>query len=67
MKSKSSETTDNPVDDLHRLHLKDDERLNDAVLLENINPAENVDKGTDEIFNTRNTSMRCAKVNAIKY
>ncbi|XP_055516439.1 serine/threonine-protein kinase Nek10 isoform X1 [Leucoraja erinacea] len=51
VKSKSSETTDNPVDDLHRLHLKDDERLNDAVLLENINPAENVDKELEDELN----------------
>ncbi|XP_051872938.1 serine/threonine-protein kinase Nek10 [Pristis pectinata] len=44
LKSESSETTDSPLDDLHRLHLKDDERLSDAVFLENINSAVNIEK-----------------------
>ncbi|XP_069770121.1 serine/threonine-protein kinase Nek10 isoform X2 [Narcine bancroftii] len=44
LKSDSSETIDNPLDDLHRLHIKDDERLSDAVLQESINFAENKEK-----------------------
>ncbi|XP_041039927.1 serine/threonine-protein kinase Nek10 [Carcharodon carcharias] len=45
LKSESSETSDNPLDDTHALLVKDrDERLNDAVFLENINSAENTEK-----------------------
>ncbi|XP_048464489.1 serine/threonine-protein kinase Nek10 [Rhincodon typus] len=45
MKSESSETNDSPLDDTHTQHNKDgDERLNDAVFIENINSAENTEK-----------------------
>uniref|UniRef100_UPI00398F423F serine/threonine-protein kinase Nek10 isoform X3 n=1 Tax=Pristiophorus japonicus TaxID=55135 RepID=UPI00398F423F len=48
LKRESSETTDNPLDDFHALHVKDgDDRLNDAVFLENINSAESTEKDID--------------------
>ncbi|XP_048379325.1 serine/threonine-protein kinase Nek10 isoform X2 [Stegostoma tigrinum] len=45
MKSESTETSDSPLDDTHTQHNKNgDERLNDAVFIENINSAENTEK-----------------------
>ncbi|XP_078391824.1 serine/threonine-protein kinase Nek10 [Cetorhinus maximus] len=58
LKSESSETSDNPLDDTHALLVKDrDERLNDAVFLENINSAENTEKDVcSEVDNELNIS-----------
>ncbi|GCB61606.1 hypothetical protein scyTo_0004126 [Scyliorhinus torazame] len=45
LKSESLETSDNPLDDTHALHVKDgNERLNDAVFHENVDSAENTEK-----------------------
>ncbi|XP_062925562.1 serine/threonine-protein kinase Nek10 [Mobula hypostoma] len=56
LKSESSETTGSPLDDLHRFHLKDDERLSDAVFLENINSAINTEKEIEDELNTSDHS-----------
>ncbi|GCC24077.1 hypothetical protein chiPu_0002476 [Chiloscyllium punctatum] len=49
LKSESSETNDSTLDDTHAQHIKDgNERLNDAIFIENINSAENTEKGLRE-------------------